>query len=157
MDASDIVQQAILQAHEAQAQFRGTTEAEKLAWLRAILANVLAAVARRFDTQARDLGREISLEADLELSSSRLEGLIADQTSPSQGAVRGEQLLRLAGALAGLPEDQRWAVELHYLKSLPLAEVAEQMGRTQPAVVGLLYRGLRKLRERLRERGEGEG
>jgi hypothetical protein len=40
LDASDVAQQAILQAHEAQGQFRGTTEAEKLAWLRAILANV---------------------------------------------------------------------------------------------------------------------
>ena len=49
VDASDVVQQAILQAHEAQAQFRGTTEAERLAWLRTILANVLAAAARRFE------------------------------------------------------------------------------------------------------------
>src|SRR6516162_5798089 len=90
MDASDIVQQAILQAHEGRTQFRGTTEAEKLAWLRAILANVLAAAARRFDTRARDVGRERSLEGDLELSSSRLECLFAgDQTSPSQRAVRG--------------------------------------------------------------------
>src|ERR1700722_2924680 len=29
LDASDIVQQAILQAHESRAQFRGITEAEK--------------------------------------------------------------------------------------------------------------------------------
>ena len=58
LDASDVVQQAILQAHEAQGQFRGTTEAEKLAWLRAILANVLAAAARRFAARARDVGRE---------------------------------------------------------------------------------------------------
>ena len=45
LDASDVVQQTILQAHERRAQFRGRTEAEWLAWLRAILANVLAAAA----------------------------------------------------------------------------------------------------------------
>jgi RNA polymerase sigma-70 factor, ECF subfamily len=157
LDASDIAQQALLQAHESQAQFRGRTEAEWLAWLRAILANALAAAARRFDARARDLGRERSLEAELDLSSSRLEGLLAaDQTSPSEGAVRGEELLRLARALAQLPEDQRRVVELHHLKGLPVAEVAEQMGRTRPAAVGLLFRGLKKLRELLRERGEGE-
>ena len=157
LDASDVVQQAILQAHEAQGQFRGRTEAEKLAWLRAILANVLAAAARRFEARARDVGRERSLEGELELSSSRLESLLAaDQTSPSQRAVRGEELLRLAAALARLPEDQRRVVELHYLKGLPVAEVAEQMGRTRPAVVGLLFRGLKKLRELLREPGEGQ-
>jgi RNA polymerase sigma-70 factor, ECF subfamily len=152
LDASDVVQQAILQAHQAQGQFRGTTEAEKLAWLRAILANVLAAAARRFEARARDVGRERSLAADLELSSSRLECLLAaDQTSPSQHAVRCEELLQLAAALARLPGDQRRVVELHHLKGLPVAEVAEQVGRTRPAVVGLLFRGLKKLREWLRE------
>src|SRR5262245_53722439 len=76
LDASDIVQQAILHAHERVAQFRGGTEGEWLAWLRAILANALAAVARRFDAQARDLGRERSLEAELERSSTRMECLL---------------------------------------------------------------------------------
>ncbi len=157
LDASDVAQQALLQAHEARGQFRGTTEAERLAWLRAILANVLAAAARRFEARARDISRERSLEADLELSSSRLEGLFAaDQTSPSQRAVRGEELLRLAAALSRLPDDQRQVVELHHLRGLPVAEVAEQMGRTRAAVVGLLFSGLRKLRQLLRERGEGE-
>jgi RNA polymerase sigma-70 factor (ECF subfamily) len=158
MDASDIVQQTILQAHDARSEFRGTTEAEKLAWLRAILANVLAAAARRYRTKAREVGRERSLEAELELSSSRLERLLtADQSSPSQRAVRCEELLRLANALAALPEDQRCVVELHYLKGLQVAEVAARIGRTRPAVVGLLFRGLKKLRQRLRQYEESEG
>jgi RNA polymerase sigma-70 factor (ECF subfamily) len=157
LDASDVAQQAILQAHQARGQFRGTTEAERLAWLRAILANVLAAAARRFEARGRDVGRERSLEADLDLSSSRLECLFAaDQTSPSQRAVRGEELLRLAAALTRLPDDQRQVVELHHLKGLPVAEVAAQMGRTRPAVVGLLFRGLKTLRRLLRDGGEGE-
>jgi RNA polymerase sigma-70 factor (ECF subfamily) len=156
LDASDIVQQTILQAHTNRGQFRGTTEAEWLAWLRAILANALAAVARRFDTGARDLGREHSLEAELDLSSSRLETLLAaDQTSPSEGAAHGEELLRLARALGGLPDDQRRVIELHHLKGMPVAEVAAELGRTRPAVVGLLFRGLKKLRELLREPEEG--
>jgi RNA polymerase sigma-70 factor (ECF subfamily) len=153
LDASDVVQQVILQAHAARAQFRGTTEAQKLAWLRTILANVLTAAGRGFETAARDVGRERSLEAELERSSSRLESLLtADQTSPSQHAVRGEELLRLAAALAQLPDDQRQAVELHHLKGLALIDVAARMQRSRPAVVGLLFRGLRRLRELLQER-----
>ena len=117
VDASDVVQQAILHAHQSRAQFRGGTEGEWLAWLRAILASALAAAARRFDTQSRDPRRERSLEGELERSSSRLESLlVADQTSPSERVVRGEELLRLAQAVARLPEDQRRVVELHYLK-----------------------------------------
>ena len=157
LDASDVIQQALLQAHEARAQFRGASEGERLAWLRAILANVLAAAVRRFETGARDVGRERSFLAELERSSSRLECLLAaDQTSPSRRAVRGEELLRLAAALAHLPDNQRRVVELHYLQGLPVAEVAGQMARTRPAVVGLLFRGLRRLRELLREPGEAE-
>ena len=152
VDASDVVQQAILHAHERRGQFRGGTEGEWLAWLRAILANALAAVARRYDAQARDPARERSLEVELDRSSSRIEGLLAaDLTSPSERAVRGEELLRLAHALARLPEDQRRVVELHYLKGLAVADVAEQIGRTRPAAVGLLFRGLKRLRELLKE------
>ena len=152
LDASDVVQQAILQAHERRDQFRGRTEGEWLAWLRAILANTLAAASRRFDAQARDPGRERSLEDELERSASRLEGLLAaDQTSPSERAVRGEELMRLTQALARLPEDQRRVVELHYLKGLPVSEVAETIDRTRPAAVGLLFRGLKRLRELLHD------
>ncbi len=157
LDASDVVQQAILHAHERQAQFRGTTEEEWLAWLRVILANTLGTVTRRFSTQARDPGRERSLEVELEHSSSRMENLLAaDQTSPSERAVRGEELLRLAHAIARLPDDQRRVVEMHYLKGLAVADVAESIGRTRPAAVGLLFRGLKRLRELLREPEEVE-
>jgi RNA polymerase sigma-70 factor (ECF subfamily) len=157
LDPSDIVQQALLQAHENRAQFRGRTEAEWLAWLRAILANALAAAGRRFATGARDLNREHSLEARLEESSSRLEVLLAaDHSSPSERTVRSEQLLRLAHAMAFLPADQQRVVELHHLKGYPVAEVARLMDRSRPAVVGLLFRGLKKLRELLQEKGEGE-
>jgi RNA polymerase sigma-70 factor (ECF subfamily) len=155
LDSSDIVQQTILEAHKSRAQFQGRSEGEWLAWLRAILANVLAGAARRFSTEARDLGRERSLEAEVELSSSRLELMLAaDQSSPSEQAVRGEDLLRLAQAIGQLPVDQRTVVELHHLKGLPLAEVATQIGRSRPAVAGLLFRGLNRLRELLRERTE---
>ena len=156
VDASDVVQQAMLQAHQGRAQFRGTTEGEWLAWLRTILSNALAAAARQFDTQARSTGRERSLEGELDRSTIRLESLlVADQTSPSERAVRGEELLRLAHAIARLPEDQRRVVELHYLRGLTVAEVAEEIGRSRPAAVGLLFRGLKRLRELLREGESG--
>jgi RNA polymerase sigma-70 factor, ECF subfamily len=66
-----------------------------------------------------------------------------------------EYLVRLASALAELPADQRKAVELHHLKGWPLAEVAERMGQTKPAVMGLVFRGLKKLRELLDEQQPG--
>jgi RNA polymerase sigma-70 factor (ECF subfamily) len=150
LDASDVVQLTLLKAHQNMQQFRGDSTPEFMAWLRQILANELAAAVRQFRTEARDLNREHSFQASVDESSTRLSArLAADQSSPSQCAMREEQLLHLAQALAQLPPDQRQAVELHHFQGLTLADTGERLGRSQEAVVGLLYRGLKKLRQLL--------
>ncbi len=155
LDLSGVVQQTLLEAHQARDQFRGQTETQQAAWLRKILAHNLTDEARRLGAAARDVARERSLEAALEESACRLEAwLAAEQSSPSQQAVRNEQMLRLAEALAQLPPDQRLAVELHHLQGHTLAEVAERMGRTKGAVASLLHRGIEKLRGWLDEGSE---
>jgi RNA polymerase sigma-70 factor (ECF subfamily) len=152
LDASDVVQQTLLSAHENREQFRGRTEAEFFGWLRQILANHLAGAVRRFGAGLRDVNRERSLDAGLEESAARLDvWLAADHSSPSQRAMRHEMHLRLAEALGRLPPDQRHAIELHHLRGFTVAETAETMGRTKMAVVGLLFRGLKKLRQYLSE------
>lgn len=145
LDPSDLVQQTLLKAHERLDQFRGQTDEEWRAWLRAILARNLIDAARKFGRQG-DL-RARSLEAALEQSSAKLEGLLAsEESSPSQGALRAERLVGLAEALATLPEDQRTAVELRYLHGMAVHDVAEAMGRSTVSVTGLLYRGMKSLR-----------
>ena len=51
-----------------------------------------------------------------------------------------------------LPRDQRTALEMKHLQGMPVAEIAVRMGRGKRAIVGLLFRGLKKLRELLDER-----
>jgi RNA polymerase sigma-70 factor (ECF subfamily) len=154
LDPSDVVQQTLLSAYEKRHQFRGRTEAEYLAWLRQILANHLVGAVRRFGAGLRDVSRERSLEA-LEESAARLDAwLTSDESSPSQQAMQHELHLRLADALAQLPDGQCQAIELHHVKGCTVAETAEQMGRTKTAVVGLLFRGLKKLRRLLEDPSE---
>jgi RNA polymerase sigma-70 factor (ECF subfamily) len=148
LDLSGIVQQTLLEAHQAIAELAGISEERQTAWLRQALANNLADEIRRLSAHKRDIRMEQSLDAALDQSMARLGQMLpADQSSPSQRAHKNEQLLRLAEAVNQLPEAQRQAVELHHLLGLSLNEVAERLGSTKPAVAGLLHRGLKKLRD----------
>jgi len=149
LDPSDVVQETLLRAHRHRDKFRGQSEAERLAFLRCVLANVAADAVRRFARGKRDLAMERSLEAAIESSSSRLALLATEQSSPSGKAMRQELLLKMADALATLPESQRAALELRYLHDPPrsLAEIGQELGRSEKAAAGLLCRGLAALRE----------
>jgi RNA polymerase sigma-70 factor (ECF subfamily) len=118
------------------------------AWLRQALANNLRDAWRAARREKRDVRREQPLQEAVEQSSAKLQNMLAAaQSSPSQRAVRNEDLLRLADALARLPESQRQALVLHHLQGFSLKETALTLGRADAAVAGLLHRGLKLLRE----------
>jgi len=152
LDASDVVQQTLLEAHQGRAQFRGHTPEQQAAWLRQILARNLANAVRDLRRQKRDVARERPLQAALDESASRLENwLAAEQSSPSQHLQRQERAVRLAEALAELPEAQREAVILRHWHGWSLADIAQHLQSTPAAVTGLLHRGLKNLRKHLQD------
>lgn len=154
VDPSDLVQQSLLEAHKARTQFRGTTDAERAAWLRQILAHHIAHSLRDLNRGKRDVSRERSLQAALDASSVRMEAwLAAEESSPSQHVLKQERMLLVAEAVEKLPLDQQEAVILRYWQGLKLAEIAEQLGRTTGSVAGLIQRGLKALQEHLKQRG----
>ena len=149
VDASDVVQETFLEAHRNFGTFRGSSEAEFVAWLRSILAARIANLVRHFvGTQARDVRREEGLEIDLDQSSRALDrGLFSLQSTPSQQVVRREQGVLLAAALTRLPDEYREVVVLRHLEELPFPEVAARMGRTVDSVQKLWVRALARLRQ----------
>jgi RNA polymerase sigma-70 factor (ECF subfamily) len=153
IDASDLVQQTLLDAHAKRDHFRGETDAQRAAWLRQILTRNLADALRHQHRAKRDVSRERPLETAIEESFCRADGwLAARQSSPSQHVAKKEELLRLADALNKLPESQRDAVILRHLQGLSLVQVAHELGRSETAVAGLVYRGLNKLHALLDQR-----
>jgi RNA polymerase sigma-70 factor (ECF subfamily) len=149
LDPSDLVQETLLKAHRKRDQFSGRTDKELAAWLRQILANTLTDAARKLRPETMGGQR---LDQSLEESASRVEAwLAADGQSPSEHAIRQEELLELSHALAQLPEDQRTALELKHLQGWSLEAISRSMGRTKLSVGGLIRRGVKKLREILRD------
>jgi RNA polymerase sigma-70 factor (ECF subfamily) len=155
LDASDIVQQTMMEAHQALASFRGNNAAAQAAWLRQILARNVANAVRDLGREKRNVERERSFQAGIDESALRLEDwLAADQSSPSQQAQRHERALLVAQAISDLPQQQQEAVIMRHFHGCSLAEIAEALHTPTTAVTGLLHRGLRNLRKSLKELGE---
>jgi RNA polymerase sigma-70 factor (ECF subfamily) len=147
VDPSDVVQITLCDAHRKRDQFRGQTEGEQRAWLRTMLMNDLIEAIRKFGRIAR---HERPIQEAVDESCARVVASLAgDQSSPSQQAMQHEELQQLATALAQLPEAEREVITLHDLFNWTQAEIAGHVGRTRPAVAGLLRRGLKKLRKLL--------
>jgi RNA polymerase sigma-70 factor, ECF subfamily len=100
--------------------------------------------------ERRDIAREQALpeagpEADAMLA------CYASIATPSQHAAAKEELQRVERAVQDLPEEQREAVVMSRLMNLSYPQIAEQMGRTESSVRGLVARGLAALAEQLEE------
>lgn len=150
LDPADVVQQTLIRAHAALPELRATDPASLSAWLRAILANELRDALKHFHRDKRDIAREHPLDADLDRSASGMaDWLAASHTSPSGRASHNEQLLRLANALAELPETMREVVVLKHCQGWTLQQIADRIDRSVPAVASYLRRGLEQLREHL--------
>ncbi|HEX3998683.1 MAG TPA: sigma-70 family RNA polymerase sigma factor [Pirellulales bacterium] len=150
-DASDLVQETLLEAHRHFRDFRGSSEGEFVAWLRSILAGLIANHVRRYlGTKRRDARLERTLAVELSDASGVMGAeLAADVSSPSEQAVNHEASLQLANALEKLPDHYREVIMFRHLEGLPFAQVAERMGRTVESVEKLWVRALARLRQTL--------
>ena len=61
VDAFDVVQQTLLQAHRDRDDFRGQNEAQLAAWLKQILRNRILDMNRHWHGQKRDVSRDADL------------------------------------------------------------------------------------------------
>jgi RNA polymerase sigma-70 factor (ECF subfamily) len=149
--ASDLVQETFLEAQRDFGGFRGTSEAELLAWLSRLLLNNVSNFARHYrGTDKRDIGREVVLQP-AESSGGGGHDPAADTPSPSGLAMENEQAAALQRALARLPEEYRQAVVLRYQEGRSFEEIGRLLNRSPDAARKLWTRAM----ERLRQEWEG--
>ncbi len=153
VDASDLVQQTMLEAYQGFQDFEGKTEAEWLGWLKQILAHNTHDFIRKFRAAKRDVKREVRMQTSPGESSPGID-LSAQLQTPSQFMIQNEREIELANAIAQLSEDYQEVIQLRNLQRLPFDEVAERMGRSRGAVQMLWARALKQLQETLSQSGE---
>jgi RNA polymerase sigma-70 factor (ECF subfamily) len=157
VDASDLVQETMLEAYRDFERFEGHTEQEWLAWLRKILAHNAADFVRHYrGTAKRAAGREVPFRdpADSRSPGAAEPGAAAPaaaEPTPSQEFLQLDTELRVTAALSGLPADYQEVILLRNLERLPFNEVAERMNRSRPAVQMLWMRAIRKLQAAMEE------
>ncbi len=150
--AEDFVNQTLFEGFQHRQHFQYSSQAELAAWLREVLSNQIRDAIRYLHRDKRDITREQPLNlGDGSAYITMLVNLTDGLSTPASKAMRQEQEMRLAQALAQLSREQRRAIELRHLQGCPLNETATEMGRTPASVAGLLRRGLKNLRDLLEE------
>ena len=140
---SDLVQETFLEASQAFAQFRGTTEPELRAWLNQILSRNLIDLHRHYrDFSKRNISREVSFEGRFGGPSLSLAAAV---DPPSKQAQTAENLKLLQAGFKTLNEEQRQAVQLRSVEQLDFEEVGQRLGRTADAARKLWARAIQKL------------
>ena len=150
VDASDLVQQTLLEAHRDFDRFQGESTGEWLAWLRKIMSHNAADFVRRYHGAKRHVQREVAIGLPSDSAAPCGCGEPpAPGATPSQEFLLRDNELRVASAMAEMSDDHRDVVILRNLERLSFNEVAQRMGRTRPAVQMLWMRAIKKLQENL--------
>ncbi|MEQ9411195.1 MAG: sigma-70 family RNA polymerase sigma factor [Fuerstiella sp.] len=148
-DPSDAVQESLMEAHRDLPTFRGRQVEALYAWLRSILEHNLADRVKYLSRQKRQSEPRRSLEEADHHGLDLRHVIAADQSSVSARVMSQERQQHLARAIDELPEHQARVVRLRHLSGLSLDQIAKKVGRSRPAVAGLLVRATRALNNRL--------
>ncbi len=144
MDASDLVQQTLMEAHHDLDGLLACDEPHLRATLRKILrCNVANAIRDHLHLEKRAMLREQPFNDGDEIAGS--------QTTPSIAMSRRETTERFMAVLETLPDDQADAVRMRYFEGASVGDIAAALNRSRGAAAGLLKRGLEVLRSKLGE------
>src|SRR5947207_964293 len=137
--AEDLLQETLLSAFRSLGELADPKGFRS--WLLKIAQNVAVDAARRDARRKRSApgpGKAIELET-----------LADKQPSPEDQVARAELRDQVLAILRSLPQEYRLPLTLRYLADADYDTIRTQLGLTNGSLRGLLYRGLKLLRDRL--------
>jgi RNA polymerase sigma-70 factor, ECF subfamily len=150
VDASDVVQDVLLEAHKRLQDYLRNPVMPFHLWLRHIAKDHMIDAHRRHrQAQRRSLDREqpIVPAAMSDQSSFELAGQLLDsEVTPASAAIRRELQRRLDAAVAELPEDDREVILMRHGEQLSNQDVAAAFDLTEAAASMRYLRAIRRLR-----------
>jgi RNA polymerase sigma-70 factor (ECF subfamily) len=150
-DPSDVVQEALLEAHQRLPRYLETRPVPFYPWLRNIAWEKLVHLHRQHrDAQRRTVCREVSLP-DLSGQSRVIlaERFALSMSTPSEQCVRQEVRLRVSEAIDALPLPDQEIITLKHLEELSFKEAAAVLKISEQAVYSRYRRAVEKLQQRL--------
>jgi RNA polymerase sigma-70 factor (ECF subfamily) len=149
VDASDVLQEAYLDAAEQLPHYLKNPEMGFFLWLRLVTGQRLSRVHRQhLGAAMRDAGREVSLhrgampQASTASLAARLLGRV---TSASQAVIRVEVQIQLQQALNGMDPIDREIIALRHFEELTNAEAASALDLSVQAASKRYVRALKRL------------
>jgi RNA polymerase sigma-70 factor (ECF subfamily) len=147
LDASDVIQEAFLEAALRMNDYLRDPALPMFLWLRLIVGERLTRVHRQhLGVKMREAGREVSLYRE-PLPVALAAQLLGKQTSPTQAAFRAERMLRLQEALNTLDPIDREVLSLRHFEELTRAETAKVLGTEEGAAAKRYARALKRLKD----------
>ncbi|MFM8892880.1 MAG: sigma-70 family RNA polymerase sigma factor [Planctomycetia bacterium] len=150
VDASDIVQDVLIEANRRLGDYLANPTMPFQLWLRHMARDRLIDAHRRHRVAAnRSLDREVPLVTAAGPDHSRADLMVqvADRDlTPAAAATWRELQHRFAAAVERLDEDDRRIVLLRHFEHLSTAEAAEALGLSKPAAGMRYLRAMRRLR-----------
>lgn len=151
VDASDIVQDVLLEANRRLTEYLRSPVMPFHLWLRHLAKDrIIDAHRRHRQAQRRSIDKEQPLHrpAWVDDSSMQLAAQLVDtEKTPASAAIHHELQRRLETALAQLGDDDRDLILMRHHEQLSNQDVAASLGLTEAAASMRYLRALRKLRE----------
>jgi RNA polymerase sigma-70 factor (ECF subfamily) len=151
IDASDVLQEAFLDAAKRSAEYAANPSMPPYLWLRFLTGQRLMALHRQhLGAKMRDVGQEVSLYRGAlpQASSVSLAAqLLGRLTSPTQAAIRAEMQIRLQEALNSMDALDREVLTLRHFEELSNNETAQLLGIQKSAASNRYVRALKRLKE----------